>query len=668
MYYKTYCWSIGNTSFRVEDLSFKIEKQLLMLDKLYKNNDDSNWGKDLQIKYYYLMKDEKFIKGNALRKDKDAREVTSGLVNLGVIDKKRKITQVGSEIIKLMKMGSFKDNNFFQIEKDSYIYLKQFLKYEISNKEFNIRPYISLLYFICKLEYLTFDEFTYLLPICKNNEEVIEMVDKIKELRLKKISIDKILYDEILKMENYIMAYDFFITNDFLSEDDFCKIGINRKSKVYDKIFYNIFLLIVNIIENFDLNQDRKEEIAVTIYKYIKKIGNAKVRSIWSNYFGCSILNKSNKKEIIDNILNASIFNFNSIKSVKMEFFKLLHLAKWKSNLEEYYDLNRRYFMLTGILIYNDNKVFLDIIPRYFFNNILDKLMEIKYNNLKIKDFTKFYHENLKLDEINKFFDQKLSKLKEKIKSDFNVYKQEELNKFIFIERLKRFKDLLYKKFTIENVIFILDCIDHNKYDKVLSYRDWDCDVATIFEYVTAIGWYYVSNFEGNILNFIKLSLDTTLFPKRHAAGGQADIIYEYCETEFYEKHDLLIEVTLTESIQQRRVEMEPVSRHLIAHKNKTLNNTDYVIFIAPDLHWSVLSDFRSRKNYYYQTKDGNTNRGLKIIPLSLRDFINILKNRMNYKFLYSQFENAYKNSKVNDIDWYKLEISEKLGLGEPKK
>lgn len=66
-----------------------------------------------------------------------------------------------------------------------------------------------------------------------------------------------------------------------------------------------------------------------------------------------------------------------------------------------------------------------------------------------------------------------------------------------------------------------------------------NADVPTIFEYVLGILWYKASERHGKILDYMKLSLDADLLPKTHAAGGEADIVYEYPETEYYPAHSL---------------------------------------------------------------------------------------------------------------------------------
>ena len=46
---------------------------------------------------------------------------------------------------------------------------------------------------LSKLEYLTNDEFTYLLPLCVSKETTLNIIDSIKQLRNGEISIDRII-------------------------------------------------------------------------------------------------------------------------------------------------------------------------------------------------------------------------------------------------------------------------------------------------------------------------------------------------------------------------------------------------------------------------------------------------------------------------------------------
>ena len=132
--YQSFCWVIGTTSFRTAKLNLKIEEQLLLLDEFYNEvikESSWNWNNELQEKYYDFMKDRAFLTGEAKRKDKDAREKTSGLVDIGLITEDRLITDAGRELLKITSSGDFETNNVFNINRDSFIYLKQLLKTSI---------------------------------------------------------------------------------------------------------------------------------------------------------------------------------------------------------------------------------------------------------------------------------------------------------------------------------------------------------------------------------------------------------------------------------------------------------------------------------------------------------------------------------------------------------
>ena len=151
MAFKSYSWSIGTTSFRVSQLNYKIERQLQLLKQFWGENPDVSWKNNniIQSKYYYFMKDNQFLIGEANRPDKDAREKTSGLVDIGVLTQDRKLTEVGVKIESLLGKERNKDNIFY-IDDDSYHYLLQFLKLQISSDGLKIKPFIALIYMLEK--------------------------------------------------------------------------------------------------------------------------------------------------------------------------------------------------------------------------------------------------------------------------------------------------------------------------------------------------------------------------------------------------------------------------------------------------------------------------------------------------------------------------------------
>lgn len=127
--YKSFCWGLGTTSFRTKNFNKTIERQLDLLDQFWRlpENKGVSWtgNNTFHAKYYDFMKDKGFVIGEAKNKPKDAREKTSGLVDIGLISDERKITEAGRTLLEISRSNDFLTDNILQIPKDSYIYLKR---------------------------------------------------------------------------------------------------------------------------------------------------------------------------------------------------------------------------------------------------------------------------------------------------------------------------------------------------------------------------------------------------------------------------------------------------------------------------------------------------------------------------------------------------------------
>lgn len=247
--YQSFCWVIGTTSFRTAKLNLKIEAQLLLLDEFYNEvikKSSWNWNNELQEKYYDFMKDRDFLIGDAKRKDKDAREKTSGLVDIGLITEDRLITEAGRELLKITSSGIFETDNVFNINRDSFVYLKQLLKTSIDVSGSIVRPFIAVVKCLTELEFLSYDEFTYFVPLIIDDESAKQIISDIKLYREGQINLEEIIYKRLMQMDNYKLAQEEFITSD-VDENLICLIGMNRKSRNYDKPYYKLYQSIKSI-------------------------------------------------------------------------------------------------------------------------------------------------------------------------------------------------------------------------------------------------------------------------------------------------------------------------------------------------------------------------------------------------------------------------------------
>lgn len=650
--YKSFCWSLGTTSFRTKDFNKTIEEQLSLLDEFWRleENKDENWSgnKDLQTRYYDFMQSKGFVEGNAGNKPKDAREKTSGLVDIGLIDDERKLSNAGKSLLRISSENDFSTDNQFQIAKDSYIYLKQLLKTYYNVDGHTVRPFVTLIHLLDKFDYLTLDEYTYLLPLCIGHVETAEIVEGISKLRSGNTSIDQIIIDRLMDMPNYKMALDYLLENE-VTENLICEIGLNRKSRQYDKSYYKLYN---SLFETFVNNST---DSISEVYLATKDINIGKW---WRSYLFNTSSGSAIKKNPLVHLRRTAFNEVTDEVSFKKIFFNIMHLFKAKATLSDYLDLNRRYIKTTDAVLFEDDTIKFDIIPKHFFKAIAE--------NLYFDAFTSsgLLYEDCDMSEISACLVVSDETIVAGINEELGINVSDMQSARVALEdtRYQRLQHLIDTKFTDDKLLSLLDCFENRNDDEIRSMVTDNADVPTIFEYVLGILWYKASERHGKILDYMKLSLDADLLPKTHAAGGEADIVYEYEATECYPEHTLLLEVTLADRTNQRRMEMEPVSRHLGMHLLRTSNMNSYCVFATNYLNINVISDFRSRKTTpFYDPQDYSKSvTGMKIIPLQISELKKIVSNGKTYKELYPIFEEAFKSALPPHL-WYENIIVNKI-------
>ena len=649
--YKSYCWSLGTTSFRMVEFNRKIEEQLKLLNEFWQMPaySGASWSSNnaLQTQYYNFIKQKGFIEDkDAPRKDKDAREKTSGLVDIGLITDERRLTPAGQALLFIAEDGKFDKNNILQIPSDSFVYFKQLLKTSIPFEDSVVRPYIILAYLLSEFGELSKDEFAYLLPLATDKAKTKQVIENIQNIRAGKESINDAILSVILNMPNYQEAKAMFLSAPVVDEQLMMEIGMNRKSREYDIAYLNLY----NALLLFKSNQDTMS--ALKLFEAICKL--SKNPSLYWKFY---LFNTVSKRRVQNNGVrsvrtNRRLFEIKDDVAFREEFFNLLHLFKAKSLLDDYFDLNRRYFKTTDTVLFQDNKVKLDIIPSCYFSIIKDDLLDIAFapSNQLFQDCS--------LSEINKIFDVTQTQLFSKAEELYGVQVRNlfDIQNYVDQERYQRFNKMIDERFSDDMLISLLTKFEKRADDEIRSDVTNNADIPTIFEYILAIIWYKVSGRQGKVLEYMNLSLDADLLPITHAAGGHEDITYHYEATEFYPAHTLLIEATLANSTNQRRMEMEPVSRHLgdylLSH-----NEEAYCLFATTFLHVNVIADFRSRKVVPYYSNDGERYvDGMKIIPCNTAEIKTILLKGISYNELYTLFNTAFSTFQTPN-KWYQNEI-----------
>jgi hypothetical protein len=653
--YRSYCWAVGTTSFRTVDFNVRIERQLALLDEFWalRGNIDRLW-REAQLDYYRFMQKHDFVKGDAPNPTKDAREKTSGLAAIGLIDGERRLTAVGKALLAIAQSGNFASDNLLQIPADSFIYLKQLLKTACDVDGSIVRPYVVLAYALLELGHLFDDEFTYLLPLCTTTENTAMVIKAIRDLRDGKGSIDSVILSRLLAMDNYKSALAFFIKSR-VTESVITAVGMNRKSggtgeKAYDRFYYPFYETLRKIV----IKHDGKS--VLRLYEQSKSI-NGKAATLWRQYLFTTTSRSKLTRDGLSALNDVPILKAKTEKEFKLLFFEQMHLFKARATLSDYADLNRRYFKTTDTVIFADGKVEFDVLPRCWLHSAKTDLMSIAFNE----------SDNLTADvplaEIAPFLAIDEQKLYANLRELFGitVATAADASRAISDERYKRFNALIDERFSRETLIDLFGKFERREDNAIRESITNNADIPTIFEYVLGVVWYIISDRCGDVLSYMNLSLEADLLPRTHAQGGNADIEYRYEQNAVYPAHTLLIEATLADNSNQRRMEMEPVSRHLGEYILSSGDKNAYCVFVSTFLHPSVVGDFRSWKSRAYYGRDyASTDDGLKILPLATAELQTILRSEVNYDKLYPLFESAYQSDEPVPT-WYEWEMAGKL-------
>lgn len=642
--YRSYCWSLGTTSFRTKNFNKTIEEQLALLDEFWTLDENRNetWAGNaaLQTRYYDFMRAKGFVEGEAGNKPKDGREKTSGLVDIGLIDGGRRLTNAGKALLRISAEGDFSPDGRLGIARDSYIYLKQLLKTYYTVDGHTVRPFLVLLHLLDRFGYLTLDEYTYLLPLCIGERETEEIARGIGELRAGNTSVDDIITGRLLDMPNYRAALTYLLENE-ATEELICEIGFNRKSRRYDRPYHALYNAL------FETFVNKRTECVPSVYLAAGKIN---IGSWWRGYLFDTASAAAIRKDPAAHLRPGVFDDVTDEESFKRAFFNTMHLFKAKATLADYLDLNRRYIRTTDVVLFEDGIVRLDIAPRHFFKPAMQSLYSEAFTPSEL------LHEDCAISDISAALAVSDEAIAAGIGEELGVAVSDMRSAREALEdvRYRRLQHLIDTKFTDAELLTLLDCFERRSDAEIRAMVTDNADIPTIFEYVLGILWYKVSERRGRILDYMKLSLDADLLPKTHAAGGEADIVYEYEAAESYPEHTLLLEATLADSTNQRRMEMEPVSRHLGRHLLRTGNADSYCVFVSNYLDINVIADFRGRKTTpFYDPQDYSRSVvGMKIIPLRTAELKKIVAEGKTYRELYPMFEAAFR-AELPPHEWY---------------
>lgn len=651
--------SLGNTGARLSDPRATYVKILNALVEFRKQN--KNWETEDQADFGKLLGEFEIFDiktDNKVSSDKDVRVKTGFISQLGFTTDERIITNAGIEL--LTNSLNFETNEF-DISKESFTYLKQFLKYQ--QNDFEIFPLLSLIYAIIEFDNeLPIDFVTY---VWSGSQTKKELIDNIKNYK-KHSDYKETVYQSALNSENTKIvvknATHFFATHNISDKKELKELLYAILPHGKGNTFKDKTITLFHDIYSYWLNKEiwnetkKRKFIQDKLKSRHKDISSKKPSYYLKSLFDTTALNNSSDwKKIINFFENTSLISSEDEESFVVNFHVLYMFIKKLSLCEEYRDLNTRHLKLLDIFVFEYGKLKLDLVFWYLFKSVKDDLLKAKplpQNEYRIK----LEASQSNIGDIYDFLKINVTELSKQIATDFPEVKNLGLQNFALKKKEERLLELVNTVFTKENIIKIFENIYPRKDDQIRKlikewYQDYEATIPALFEYLLGISFYWLSEKQVRISDILNSGLDANLLPKTHTAGGQADIVVR-CQDK-----DYLIEATLSDNDGQRKMEAEPVPRHLAKHILE-INPNSLAIFVAGQLDRNNLVVLRNYKYSPWYYSDEDSVETMNILPLSVSNIIYLLKHETDFNKLENKFETVLNSETKDGFKWYTNEIN----------
>jgi len=332
-----------------------------------------------------------------------------------------------------------------------------------------------------------------------------------------------------------------------------------------------------------------------------------------------------------------------------VSYYLTLKSSSWK----DYIDVTARYFRMSGLLTIHRSRINIaephgDIVKwilsctwqlkkkgdylEYLHNHTLPALPQDKTAYLS-QTTEKTLRDVIRLSRATKVqIGPKTVKIDKEITDPLVLRKQ--LLRLTDIKReLKEYEYMLLLHREVSEIDKIIEYFDSIKHNDILGHR------PTHFEWNVWRGFLAIdklSKFPHECRNF---DIDDDLQPRSNAPGGRPDMVF------YYKDYILVVEVTLSTGETQYNTEHEPVPRHVARVMEQEKGGDVYSLFIAPQIQVNTAIHFYAKMTSVPYINSSREKVYPKIIPLSLDEYILLLRIFRKKRYLPVQLKNL-----LNDI------------------
>ena len=208
-------------------------------------------------------------------------------------------------------------------------------------------------------------------------------------------------------------------------------------------------------------------------------------------------------------------------------------------------------------------------------------------------------------------------------------------------------------KYPIERTIELLKMFsDRNNDNQIKSIVNDSATVPTIYEYMVAIAWYYISEKSISVYDSLNLTLNADFEPEIHAAGGGGDIEVDY------DDHMVLLEATLMNPSAQKRGEWEPVLRHATNLKTEIQPKSLVTLFVADKLDFNTINIWRAVASVPLKASNSEKQTDHVIImPFTNEELCNFIEKGITDDSIIAAINSSYDEISTNFNDNWRQDI-----------
>lgn len=636
-------FNLGDTSFRRKTL---LDDYKALLPILREHNQSFPvWDSDSQATFYRtVLKDtELFERSDSDDPAKRGRTLTNALIKSGLVDNKRKLSEVANHWID-NGIEDFDDlEQALGISKDNLVFFRQFLKLRVYDKQNNFfYPFRVAIKFLMEYQNVPEKDFLVLLHSIKQDStdsEILELISSYKEV----VNNNK-TFGEFISENFADNLIDSFNVEQLFSESQldvelFNSLFVNRKSSDVQKDYLDFVEALLTY---------KSEKSLENLNKLLEKAKKSSIKKA----FGYNALPFVAKKSVEE----FEQFNQDSglLEADNTKIYYQFVSSKKYDLVREYKDMTKRSFNLTGIFSFSNNLVNLinkDVLSILFENSELSGTED--YSHYEMNLGSTFYHDLTTMKILNfELFEVDI--LKSRI---VDLLGTTDIREAVQNQKELKFREVMAKEFPKEKVQEILPLFTQRKDAEIQALVTDLATIPTIFEYILAIAWYYLSDEDYSVVNSLNLALDGNFKPLTHAAGGDGDIIIEY------PKLTLMLEATLMNKNAQKRGELEPVIRHtanLAIREEKQVKT----IFVADELDDNVINLFKASSYVEFEgTNVSGKVKGITIFALTISEINKMMEKSINTSDILGIMDNYYSDNPEFVSQTWRNEILDNIFL-----